>query len=61
MLEKFWSYNEYGAHIGLATYHACRGEIDAAMEWLEKAAGSRYLVAWNFVGVAPSTLPSGAP
>jgi serine/threonine protein kinase/Tfp pilus assembly protein PilF len=58
LLETLRSSSEYGAPVALATYHASRGEIDAVVECLEKAAESRYLVAWNFLGVSLSILQS---
>jgi hypothetical protein len=44
--------NEYIDPIGPATYHLCRGELDAAAEWTAKAIEQRQPAVFFFLSVA---------
>jgi hypothetical protein len=41
LIQKLGSGETYGAPYGLAIFHTCRGEIDLAADWIEKAIEER--------------------
>src|SRR5262249_43486037 len=51
---------DYAAPVGLAIYHACRGEIDQAVDWVIKAVEFGQPCPWNFLGLSVETLRSSS-
>jgi tetratricopeptide (TPR) repeat protein len=49
VISRLGSGDAYGASTGLAIYHICRGEIDVAADWFEKAIEERYPNATAFL------------
>jgi TolB-like protein/Tfp pilus assembly protein PilF len=60
MLASIRSGSEYGAPVGLAIYHAGRGDIDQAVEWATKAVEFGQPGPLNFVGLSLETLRSSS-
>ena len=49
LVQKLSSGVTYGASIAMALYHICRGEIDLAADWFEKAIEERYSMVVAFL------------